>query len=63
MSDINFFEAVEIRRQEMHGILPNMQTKITMNGKTAVIRSATADERAKNVREAKVLKGGQDNGR
>ena len=59
MSDINFFDAVEVRRQEMQGILPNMQTKFTMNGKTAVIRSATADERARNNREAKVVKGGQ----
>ena len=60
MSNINFFEAVEIRKQEMQGVLPNMTTKFEMDGKTAVIRSATADERAKNIREAKVLRGGQD---
>lgn len=57
MSDINYHEAVEIRRQEMYGILPNMQTKITHNGKTAVIRSATPNERVRGSREGKIIKG------
>ena len=59
MSEISFKDAVEIRRQEMHSILPNMQTKITFNGKTATLRSATADERARNDREGKVISDGK----
>ena len=56
-NEMSFKEAVEIRRQEMHSILPNMQTQITFNGKTATIRSASADERARNDREGKVVHG------
>ena len=59
MSEISFKDTVEIRRQEMYGILPNMQTKVTFNGKTATIRSATANERVNKDREGKVIADGK----
>ena len=53
---LKFDEAVEIRRQEMHSILPGMQTTFTFKGKSAVIRSATIQERSKGNREGKVVR-------
>ena len=42
--DISFKELVEIRKEEMRGMLPNMQTIVTDGDKSVVVKSPTAEE-------------------